>query len=158
MENIDIFLCWIVLSFFINLLGLGIDIKIPYYRGKWVKDKKTPIYKLEYKGNKKLYSVYKWELKWEELVTDCEGIVIFGLFFIPTFTWFNFPKYERTGESFGLFTQEKLEELGLFNLEEYYNKQLKDDCDIHNALIIKENMKKNKIEKYNEEFRKHFGE
>jgi len=149
---------FILISLFINLFGIWINIKIPYYKGKWDKNKKTPIYKLEkdisrFSNN---YKIYKYEIDYSCYFTiiDIDLLSIWSIF-LPFSSWFKFPYYEREYTGYGKFFEDELEDID-FDLGEYYERKWKKDNDEYNKEIEIENNKRNILNNINKDFNKHY--
>jgi hypothetical protein len=127
MENwVDYILIWVSVSVFINFFGFWINIKIPYYKGNWDINKKTPIYKLELSDWNDYYQVCKYEIKYVRyfVITDNIFHIFSFIFFIPFSCWFGFPQYEKRDVGYGNFIKEKLEDIN-FDIGKYYEKESK---------------------------------
>ena len=159
MENYLIFiLIWGLISIFINLFGIWINIKIPYYKGKWDKNKKTPIYKLELSNWDECYQVYKYEIDYSchSFIIDDLLYIIISIFLIPFYSWFKFPYYERRDAGYGSFTKKKLKSIN-FDIDEYYELECKKSWEKYNQKIEKENKEKEILNNINKDFNKHYG-
>jgi hypothetical protein len=149
---------FILISLFINLFGIWINIKIPYYKGKWDKNKKTPIYKLEkdisrFSNN---YKIYKYEIDYScyfEII-DIDLLSIWSIF-LPFSSWFKFPHYEREDTGYGSFTKEELKNIN-FDIGEYFELELKKSWEKYNQEVEKENKEKEILNNINKDFNKHY--
>jgi hypothetical protein len=156
MENYLIFiLIWGLISIFINLFGFWINIKIPYYKGKWDKNKKTPIYKLEKYTWENYYGIFRYEIDYDCYFYIIDDIfwIVFSLSFLPFSSWFKFPYYEREDTGYGNF--KNLNEID-FDLGEYYERECKKGWDDYNKEIEKENLEKYILNNINKDFNKHY--
>lgn len=154
MENFWI-IVWITFSIIINILGVFINFKINYYKGKWGV-KKTPIYRLKSNLGDN-YSIFKYELKWD-IYPQNDFIVFFLFFLVPFGWWFKFPIYEEKDDYYGSFKLEELqnwENLNL-NLEEYYEKKDKESWDKYHQITEKWRIKNELIDSFNEDFNKNY--
>ena len=158
MENwVDYILIWVLISVFINLFGIWINIKINYYKGKWDKNKKTPIYKLELGDWVKYYQVYKYEIDYtcHSFIIDNPLYIIISLILIPFYSWFKFPYYERRNAGYGSFTKEELEDIN-FNIGKYYEKESEKAWSKYYKEINKEKIEKDILNNINKDFNQHY--
>jgi hypothetical protein len=152
-----LFLGYFLLSIIINLFHIWINIKIPFYKGKWVRNKKTPIYKLELDRWDDYFKIYKYEIKyscfWD--IKDSKILMIFSVGFMPFSCWFKFPYYKKGYSGYGKFSKKELKDIN-FDIEEYYEISYKEKEDIYNKRILKEKREKEMLNNINKDFNKHY--
>lgn len=156
MDFINIFWCWILMSGFINLFGFLINIKVPLYKGKWDRNKKSPIYKLERVKYWDHYNVYRYSIDYNcyHLINDSSLLILIFICFLPFSCWFRFPYYKKEDQRYGNFMEKDIPDN--LNLEKYYESRCKKDYDKYLEKLNLENYFKDKINNLNKDFNKHY--
>lgn len=134
-----------------NMVLASFNIKIPWFKPKKYKNKKSPIYEMcDSKTTFNCaYKVYKWELGWSKLNEDDR----LYLFLIPFSGLFIFYRYGLCDESFGEFSETDVLKLPFdFSLEEYYEAEYVKKYKESLEEKIKENNIRKKLDNFNNEF------
>jgi hypothetical protein len=155
--DITIFWSWVFGSCFINFFGLLFHIKINYYKGKWDRNKKSPIYKIEKSGWVYDYTIYKYEIDYDcyHFINDSAFLIIISVLFLPFSCWFRFPYYKRGDLGYGEFDQENIPNID-FDLGEFWEFKNNKSMDEYYKEIEKENKEKEILNNLNKDFNKHY--
>lgn len=149
-------LVWVIGSFFINLLGLFINFKIPYYKGKWDRNKKSPIYKIEKSRWTSHYSIYKYKIKYDCYIIDNDFLILFCIFLLPFSCWFHFPYYKKGDIGYGEFNEKDIPNID-FDLGVFWEIERNKSLEEYTKVITKENKEKKILNNLNKDFNKHYG-